>query len=478
MSRFIEGEDRTQSVLFPERLDDYIGEDNPVRVIDAFVDELDLAKLGFDGVCAEETGRPGYHPATLLRIYIYGYMNRVQSSRRLERETQRNLELIWLTGRLSPDFKTIADFRRDNGLALRRTCAQFVSLCRSLKLFAEAEVAIDGSKFKAVNNTDRNFSERKLQARIEQLENSVGRYLEELDRADREPTRVTEARIAHVKHKIRSIRSRMKELAALEEQIRNSPDGQISLTDTDARCIATSGKGTAMVGYNVQTAVDTKHHLIVAHEVTNLGHDRTMLSPMAQKAREAIGSKKLKALADRGYFSGPQILDCEEHGITPLVPKTMTSNNRARGLFDKRDFHYLPQKDEYRCPSGDRAIFRFETFEKGLTIRKYWSSACPRCPMKPRCTTGEYRRITRWENEHVIDAMQKRLDRMPAVARIRRQTVEHPFATLKSWMGATHFLTRTLPNVSTEMSLHVLAYNLTRAVSIFGTKGLIGMIRA
>lgn len=478
MSRFIEGEDRTQSVLFPERLDDYIGEDNPVRVIDAFVDELNLAKLGFDGVFAEDTGRPGYHPATLLRIYIYGYMNRVQSSRRLERETQRNLELIWLTGRLSPDFKTIADFRRDNGPALRRTCAQFVSLGRSLKLFAEAVVAIDGSKFKAVNNTDRNFSERKLQARIEQLENSVGRYLEELDRADREPSRVTEARIAHVKHKIRSIRSRMKELASLEKQIRNSPDGQISLTDPDARCIATSGKGTAMVGYNVQTAVDTKHHLIVAHEVTNLGHDRTMLSPMAQQAREAIGSKKLKALADRGYFSGPQILDCEEHGITPLVPKTMTSNNRARGLFDKRDFHYLPQKDEYRCPSGDRAIFRFETFEKGLTIRKYWSSACPRCPMKPRCTTGEYRRITRWENEHVIDAMQKRLDRMPAVARIRRQTVEHPFATLKSWMGATHFLTRTLPNVSTEMSLHVLAYNLTRAVSIFGTKGLIGMIRA
>lgn len=478
MSRFIEGEDRTQSVLFPERLDDYIGEDNPVRVIDAFVDELDLAKLGFDGVHAEDTGRPGYHPATLLRLYIYGYMNRVQSSRRLERETQRNLELIWLTGRLSPDFKTIADFRRDNGPALRRTCAQFVSLCRSLKLFAEAVVAIDGSKFKAVNNTDRNFSERKLQARIEQLENSVGRYLEELDRADREPSRVTEARIAHVKHKIRSIRSRMKELASLEEQIRNSPDGQISLTDPDARCIATSGKGTAMVGYNVQTAVDTKHHLIVAHEVTNLGHDRTMLSPMAQQARETIGSKKLKALADRGYFSGPQILDCEEHGITPLVPKTMTSNNRARGLFDKRDFHYLPQKDEFRCPSGEKAIFRCETIESGLTIRKYWSSACPRCSLKPRCTTGQYRRINRWENEHVVDAMQKRLDRMPAVTRMRRQTVEHPFATLKSWMGATHVLTRTLPNVRTEMSLHVLAYNLTRAVSIFGTKGLMGMIRA
>ncbi len=478
MKRFIEGEDRSQSVLFPERLDDYIGEDNPVRAIDAFVEELDLAALGFEGVHAEETGRPGYHPSTLLRIYIYGYMNRIQSSRRLERETQRNLELIWLTSRLSPDFKTIADFRRDNGPAIRRVCAQFITLCRQLKLFTEAVVAIDGSKFKAVNNTDRNFNERKLQARIEQLEHSAGRYLDELDRADREPTRVTEARVAHIKHKIRSIKARMKALNALGDQIWSAPDGQISLTDPDARCIATSGKGTAMVGYNVQTAVDTKHHLIVAHSVTNLGNDRTQLAPMAQLARSAIGSKKLKALADRGYFNGTQIRECEALGITALVPKTMTSNNLAKGLFDKGDFRYVAAADEYRCPAGPRAIHRFTTVEKGLTIHKYWASACPRCPMKARCTTGEYRRITRWEHEHVLDTMQRRLNRMPAVARIRRQTVEHPFATLKARMGATHFLTRTLPHVSTEMSLHVLAYNLTRALNIFGTKQLIGMIWA
>lgn len=478
MKRFIEGEDRSQSVLFPERLDDYIGEDNPVRAIDAFVEQLDLADLGFAGVHAEETGRPGYHPSTLLGIYIYGYMNRIQSSRRLERETQRNLELIWLTSRLSPDFKTIADFRRDNGPAIRRVCAQFITLCRQLKLFTEAVVAIDGSKFKAVNNTDRNFNERKLQARIEQLEHSAGRYLDELDRADREPTRVTEARVAHIRHKIRSIKARMKALNGLGNQIRSAPDGQISLTDPDARCIATSGKGTAMVGYNVQTAVDTKHHLIVAHAVTNLGNDRTQLAPMAQLARSAIGSKKLKALADRGYFNGTQIRECEALGITALVPKTMTSNNLAKGLFDKSDFRYVVAADEYRCPAGQRAIHRFTTVEKGLTIHKYWASACPRCPMKARCTTGEYRRITRWEHEHVLDTVQRRLDRMPAVARIRRQTVEHPFATLKARMGATHFLTRTLPHVSTEMSLHVLAYNLTRAMNIFGTKQLIGMIRA
>ena len=478
MKRFIKGEDRSQSVLFPERLDDYIGEDNPVRVVDVFVDELDLATLGFEGAAPEATGRPAYHPATLLKLYIYGYLNRIQSSRRLERETQRNVELMWLTGRLTPDFKTIADFRKDNGAAIKKVCSHFIGLCREIKLFSDAIVAIDGSKFKAVNNTDRNFSERKLKARLAQLEESVGRYLEELDRTDRDPTRVTDARVDHIKNKITIIQAWMKDLAALEPQIEASVDGQISLTDPDARCIATSGKGTAIVGYNVQTAVDLKNHLIVAHEVTNLGHDRTQLASMAIKAREAIGSTGLTALADRGYFSGKEILACEQSGITALVPKTMTSNNRAKGLFDKRDFHYVPETDEYECPAKQRATRRFETVEKGLVLRKYWSSACPRCPIKSRCTTGEYRRITRWESEEVIDSMQERLDRMPEVARLRRQTVEHPYATLKAWMGATHFLTRTIAKVATEMSLHVLAYNMKRVMQILGPKQTMQMMRA
>lgn len=478
MKRFIEGEDRSQSTLFPERLDDYLAEDNPVRVVDVFVDELDLAALGFEGAAPEATGRPSYHPATLLKLYIYGYLNRIQSSRRLERETQRNVELMWLTGRLSPDFKTIADFRKDNGPAIKKVCSHFIRLCREIKLFSEAVVAIDGSKFKAVNNTDRNFSERKLKVRLEQLEESVGRYLEELDRADRDPTRVTDARVNHIKNKITLIRARMKDMAALEAQIEASADGQISLTDPDARAIATSGKGTAMVGYNVQTAVDLKNHLIVSHEVTNLGHDRTQLASMAMKAREAIGSTELTALADRGYFSGKEILACEQSGITALVPKPMTSNNRAMGLFDKRDFKYLPESDEYECPAKQRAIHRFETVEKGLVLHKYWSSACPRCPIKSRCTTGDYRRIARWESEEVIDSMQERLDRMPEVARLRRQTVEHPYATLKAWMGATHFLTRTFKNVSTEMSLHVLAYNLKRVMQMLGPQQTMQMMRA
>jgi len=473
MKRFIQGDDRSQSALFPECLDDYISDDNPVRAIEVFVDELNLSTLGFEGAAPKATGRPAYHPATLLKLYIYGYLNRLQSSRRLERETQRNLELIWLTGRLMPDFKTIADFRKDNGVAIRRVCREFIVLCRNLSLFSEAIVAIDGSKFKAVNNRDKNFTDRKLQARMQQLEESVGRYLAELDRADREPTAVSEGRVSRLKEKIGSIKEQMQRLYQIGGQMAAAPDHQVSLTDPDARSMATSGRGTGIVGYNVQTAVDAKHHLIVAHEVTNLGHDRTQLSPMAHQANEAIGEVGLTVLADRGYFSGEQIRQCEQSGIATLVPKPLTSNNKAAGLFDRRDFIYIAQADEYRCPAGQRAIHRMTSIEHGLTLHRYWSSACPKCPMKAQCTTGTNRRITRWEHEDVLERMQARLDRTPEASRLRRSTVEHTFGTLKAWMGATHFLTRTLPRVRTEMSLHVLAYNLKRMMQIFGVKPLI-----
>jgi transposase len=365
MKRFIEGEDRSQSTLFPEHLDDYIAEDNPVRVIDVFVDELDLKELGFEGMEPEVTGRPAYHPASLLKIYIYGYLNRIQSSRRLEREAQRNVELIWLTGRLTPDFKTIADFRKDNGKPIRSVCREFILLCRELKLFSEAIVAIDGSKFKGVNNRDKNFTDRKLKARMQQLEDSIARYMTELDRADREPALVTEARVEHIKEKVETVKKQMRELNQIGKQMAQAPDGQISLTDPDARSMATSGRGTGMVGYHVQTAVDTKHHLIVAHEVTNSGHDRDQLSSMAHQARDAIGKDTLKVFADRGYYKGEQVLDCERTGIKTLIPKPQTSGNKAVGLFDKADFRYIPSKNEYRCPAGERAIWRFSSVERG-----------------------------------------------------------------------------------------------------------------
>jgi len=478
MKRFIEGESRAQATLFPERLDDWIAEDNPVRAVDAFIDELDLAELGFEGAEPAATGRPAYHPGTLLKIYIYGYLNRIASSRRLERETQRNLELIWLTGRRTPDFKTIADFRRDNGPGIRQACRQFVLLCREIGLFEQALVAIDGSKFKAVNNRDKNFTPHKLKARQQQLDQSIARYLADLDRADRDPSLVPEERAEHLREKLATVRAQMQKLEVIGRQLAGAPDQQVSLTDPDARSMATSGRGTGMVGYNVQASVDAKHHLIVAHEVTNEGHDRAQLTKMAQQTRETLGAKDLTVLADRGYFSGEEILRCEQAGMTPLVPKPITSNSTANGRFDKRDFQYDAKRDRYRCPAGQYAIRRFTSIENGMAIHKYWSSACPKCLIRSACTTSAYRRLGRWEHEEVVERMQWRLDRMPEAGRLRRQTVEHAFGTFKSWMGATHFLTKTLPRVRTEMSLQVLAYNLKRVIQILGVQPLIAAMRA
>jgi transposase len=469
MPWFIEGQDRYQVTLLPESLDEFIAEDNAVRVVDAFVDELDLKALGFEGAEPAPTGRPSYHPALLLKIYIYGYLNKVQSSRRLERECQRNVELMWLTGRLVPDFKTIADFRRDNGAGIRGACRRFIELCRELKLFSQAVVAIDGSKFKAVNARDRNFTPAKVQKRQEQIEDSIKRYLDALDTADRTaPPAEFQAKAEHLEHKLKTMREQMRRLKRIEQRLQNEPDGQISLTDPDARSMATSGRGSGMVAYNVQVAVDTKHHLIVAHDVCNEGHDRTQLAPMAKAAREAMGKAKLQALADRGYFSGPQIKACSEDGISAVLPKPKTSNAKADGRFDKSDFVYNAKRDEYRCPAGEHAILRMISEERGQILYRYWSSACPDCPMKSQCTPSDFRRISRWEHEAVVDAVQRRLDRQPDAMIVRRRTVEHVFGTFKHWMGSTHFLTRRLPNVRTEISLHVLAYNLKRLISILG----------
>ena len=437
-----------------------------MRVVEAFVEQLDLRAMGFEGSDPQATGRPAYHPAVLLKIYIYGYLNRIQSSRRLEHETQRNVELMWLAGRLMPDFKTIANFRKDNGRAIRQVCRQFIVLCRQLNLFTQALVAIDGSKFKAVNNRDKNFTSAKMKRRMAAINESIERYLTSMDTADRAEPEVAALKKGRLQDKIDALRQQMQKLQAIEAQMNASPDQQVSLTDPDARSMKNREGG--IVGYNVQTAVDAEHHLIVAHEVVTDGVDRDQLAGMAEQARQAIGTEELTAVADRGYFKSEQILECTQSGITPIVPKSLTSNNRAEGRFDKQDFIYVAEDDEYRCPAGERAIRRFTTLEAGLTIHKYWTSACPRCPIKAQCTTGDYRRITRWEHEAVLETMQERLDRQPDIMRVRRQTAEHPFGTLKLWMGASHFLARTLKHVRTEMSLHVLAYNLKRVMRILG----------
>ena len=478
MNRFVQCEERTQDSVLPYRLEDYVTEDNPVRVIDVFVCELDLTGLGFDGMHPQATGRPGYHPSALLKIYLYGYLNRIQSSRRLERETQRNVELMWLTGRLMPDFKTIANFRKDNGPAIRDVCRQFIVLCRKLNLFSQAVVAVDGSKFKAVNNRDRNFTSAKVQRRMEQIEASINRYLSALDVADQQEAGTEHGRSSKLKEKIEALKKRLQQLKEIGVLVQAAPDKQISLTDPDARSMATSGKGTGVVGYNVQTAVDAQHHLIVAHEVTNVGNDRGQLASMAQQAQTAMGRKDLEAIADKGYFKGEEILACESVGITPFVPRPLTSGSKAEGRFGKQDFVYEAEDNTYRCPAGQRLTWRFASVEDGMTLHSYWTSACQACPLKAKCTTGKERRIKRWEHESVLETMQQRLDQAPEKMAVRRQTVEHPFGTIKAWMGATHFLTKTLGRVSTEMSLHVLAYNLKRVMKVLGVVPLMEAMRA
>jgi transposase len=477
MSGFIEGEARTQATLFPERLDDYITEENAIRVVDVFIDGIDLSGMGFKTVPAV-TGRPAYHPAIMLKLFIYGYLNRVQSSRRLEREAGRNVELMWLLGRLAPDFKTIADFRKDNTKAIRLVCREFVMVCRKLNLFSEAFVAIDGSKFKAVNNRDRNYTQAKVKRRLEQIDESIARYLGQIASADRQDESIATNKTERLESKIAKLKTEITRLNDLDAQLQATPDKQISLTDPDARSMATSGRGSGMVGYNVQTAVDVKHHLIVAHEVTNVGNDRNQLSNMAAQAKEAIDVDELTVVADRGYFKGEEILACEKDRITTYLPKPQTSGNQAKGLYGKRDFIYIAEDDEYVCPANQRLIRHMQTQEKGRTLYRYWCSVCPKCPIKSQCTTGKERRVTRWEHEVVLEAVEARMDQQPERMKARRETAEHPYGTIKFWMGYTHFQMRTLERVSTEMSLHVLAYNLKRMMNIMGIKPLIAALQA
>jgi len=477
MQRFIEGENRFQTTLFPESLDDYIAEDNAVRVIDAFVNKLDFRDLGFTRAEPSATGRPGYRPATMLKIYVYGYLNRIQSSRRLERESYRNVELIWLTGRLMPDFKTIADFRKDNCKAIRRVCLEFVGVCRELELFSAALVAIDGSKFKAVNSRDKNFTRKSVKRRLQKTQANIDRYLAKLDAADREEPEIREITAAELKQKIASMEAKMEELKAHEAEVAAHPDKQVSLTDPDARSMMKAGGGSE-VGYNVQTAVDSKHHLIAAHEVTNAPSDRSQLASMAGQARAALDAKTLTVIADPGYYKGEEIVDCYAAGIKALVPKVDTSGKRAKGQYTRSDFIYDAEKDEYVCPAKERMPYKFTTEEKGKKLRVYMTFRCSGCALKAKCTTGKDRRIKRWQHEQVLEAAQAELKKHPDAMRQRKQIVEHPYATIKHWMGSTHFLMKRLPNVQAEMSLHVLAYNLRRAINVLGVPKIMEQLQA
>jgi transposase len=477
MGYYIEGVNRGQLVMFPASLDEYIGEDNPVRFIDAFVDSLDLKALGFQRAVPAETGRPPYDPGDMMKLYIYGYVNRVRSSRGLEKESQRNVELMWLLGKLSPDFKTIADFRRDNREAIRRVCREFTMYCRELEMFGGEMVAIDGSKFKAVNSRRRNTTAGKLRGLIKRVDEKIEGYLQEMDENDEREPNDYRPTAEELKEKVAALKERRREYEALQAELEESEETQISLTDADARSMPLGGGRGTVVGYNVQVSVDDKHSLIVDHEVVNEVTDQGQLSEMALRAKEVLGVEELDALADMGYYDGKEVKACVEEGVTPYIPKPDTSASKRKGLYGKGDFRYDAEQDCYRCPAGEELSFRFQTTEKGREIRYYATRACQGCERRSRCTENKRgRRITRWVDEGLLEEMERRVQAEPEKVKRRKSIVEHPFGTIKHRMNQGYFLMRGLPKVRCEMSLTVLAYNIKRVINILGVQRMVGAL--
>lgn len=469
---YVEGESREQRILFPEVLDDYISEENMVRFIDAFVDGLDMEELGFDRSAPKETGRPPYDPRDLLKLYIYGYLNRIRTGRTLERECQRNMELMWLMRKLRPDFKTITDFRKDNRKAFKGVFRQFVLVCKQMGLLGGELVAVDGSKFKAVNSGQKNFSQTKLEKRLKEISQKVERYLDEMDRADKKEKR-NEITAEELKEKIDRLKQRKGRYEDLLKELKGSGQKQVSLTDADSRAMPMTPKGE--VSYNVQTAVDSKYHLIVEQDVTNDGLDNHQLLLMAQSAKQMLDQTDLHVVADMGYYNHEELKQCEETGITPYVSKPIVSKNTARGLFGKEKFVYEADGDCYRCPAGERLTFRFQSRErKHKKFRYYWTTACLGCPIKPQCTTNKkFRRLKRWEHEAVVERIEQRVRANLRIMKLRQQIVEHPFGTIKFWNDQRHFLMKGLEKVKGEFSLSTLAYDIKRAVNILGVRALL-----
>ena len=441
MAGSIKRQSRCQTTLFPASVDEYIAEENPVRFVDAFVETLDFESMRFTYATPEATGRPPYDAANLAKLYSYGYLNRLRSISGLEWECYRNVGLMWLMKRLAPDFKTIADFRRDNGPALREVCRQFTLLCRELKLLSGRLVAIDGSKFKAVNSKRRNYSARKLKQAIREADEAIERYLKALDEGDRDEPVEEAPNTQELQEKIASLKQRKAEDQKRLRTMGRRGEKQVSLTDPDSRCLS-HGRGST-IGYNVQTAVDEKHSLIVSHEVTNQVKDQGPLSPMAKAAKEVIGKEHLQVTADRGNYAVAVVKECLSHGIRPYMPKPNTSANTQLGLFGKTAFLWDARRRCYWCPAGEKLRYRPTTEEKGRVIEYFVASNCQSCHLLSRCTRSqENRRITRQVDEKLLEDMAKRVRSEPEKVRRRKAIVEHPFGRIKASMGCGSFLTR------------------------------------
>lgn len=467
---FIEGVDRGQQVMFPAVLDDYVSEQNPVRFVEAFVGNLDLVGLGFDRAEPKETGRPPHDPGDLLRLYIYGYLNRVRSSRRLEHETYRNVEVMWLLRGLRPDHKTISEFRRKNTQAIRKVFREFTLLCKKLGLFGKELVGIDGSKFRAVNSRERNYDRNKLRKMIRRIDQRSEQYLESLDTQDTQEGSSEPAEVMRLSEKIEQLGARGEECRLLLAELERTGARQISATDPDSRSMKVRS-GTD-VCYNAQTAVDDKHKLIVTQEVTNEPTDRMLLSSMAIAAKEELEVETLAVMADTGYSSAKQLEECEQAGIEPYVPRQLASDKH--GKFPKSQFRYDRERDHYQCPAEQTLTYHFERTEKGRNKRYYYrTGGCKGCALLEQCTRGSYRRITRVEGEEALERSDQRLRARPEMMRKRKATVEHPFGTLKRSMDQGYFLTRGLESVRAEFSLSALAYNIKRVMTILGATALI-----
>jgi transposase len=472
----IAGFDRSQLLLLPEAVDDYVDPENPVRFIDAFVDGLDLMALGFLNIEAAATGRPGYAPGDLLKLYIYGYLNRVRSSRRLEAECHRNVEVIWLLRTLKPDFKTIADFRADNRAAFKKVFRQFVLLCRKLDLYGRELIAVDGTRIKAVNNKDRNFTKNALKKFIESADERLEDYLKRLDEGDATEKRTGGARTKNLAEKIEALKKKRGEYAAHLAALEKSGEDQISLTDPDSRAMAAYAK--VGVGYNAQIAVDAKNKMIVEQAVSNDVLDMGLLQKTAEPARDILGVETIDVVADKGYFKSEDIAAYEKAGLTPHVPRPQRGSAAANGFFRKDEFRYDAQRDAYVCPAGQVLATRYESKLRDMKKVDYANrAACPVCPLRSRCTK-DFRKVSRLEHEDAFDRMADRLKARPEILDARRETVEHPFGTIKQWMNQGAFLMRGLDKVAGEFSLTALAYNLRRALNLVDFSKLMEAARA
>jgi len=472
---YIKGTDRDQVILFPEAVDDYIDENNTVKFVDVFVDSLDLVKLGFKHSELQATGRPPYNPADMLKLYIYGYLNRIRSSRRLEKEAGRNLELIWLLKQLAPDFKTIANFRKDNAKALRSVFREFTLLCKNLDLFGAELIAVDGSKFRAQNAKKKSFNKDKLSRTIRDIDKKISDYMDDLDENDESESQIKKPSAKELQEKIDGLKNRRTEYKRILADLEASGNTGVSLTDPDSRLMMSNQK--VEVCYNVQMSVDSKYKLIVDFEMSDSPADQGQLSNMAKRAKEILDADNLEVLADKGYYDPKDIKDCMDSGITPTVPRPRTNRRKAGGLFAKAEFTYDSLQDCHICPAGQNLTLQTHARAYGKNMRRYQTDACKDCRLKQQCTKASRRTIERWEHEHLLEEMQVRVEADKEKYRLRQHLSEHPFGTLKRGFDQGYLLLKRFQKVRGEFSLSALAYNIKRAIKIVGVQGLIEAAR-